>query len=170
MFIFKTILDPRVLLKEVSYVSKFNLTKHFGSDMRLLKELILFRSYTSLLIANVTIEIVHVAFLSTFFYNTLKVNIYNIMCFSIFLSTIIQTSLAQYTFGFLRNQQMQYIHLSHYVVPKIKPTMSISMDLEFSTKNSNQEFQKSSQESVFYSSSPFFSSASFFQDARLSAH
>ena len=166
MFIFKTILDPRVLLKEVSYVSKFNLTQHFGSDLRL-KNL---RSYTSLLIANDTIEIVHPSFLSTFFYSTLKVNIYNIMCFSISLSTIIQTFLAQYTFGFLRNQQMQYIHLSHYVVPKIKPTMSISMDLEFSTKNSNQEFQKSSQESVFYSSSPFFSSASFFQEARLSAH
>ena len=166
MFIFKTILDPRVLLKEVSYVSKFNLTQHFGSDLRL-KNL---RSYTSLLIANDTIEIVHPSFLSTFFYSTLKVNIYNIMCFSIFLSTIIQASLVQYTFGFLRNQQMQYIHLSHYVVPKIKPTMSISMDLEFSTKNSNQEFQKSSQESVFYSSSPFFSSASFFQEARLSAH
>ena len=166
MFIFKTILDPRVLLKEVSYVSKFNLTQHFGSDLRL-KNL---RSYTSLLIANDTIEIVHPSFLSTFFYSTLKVNIYNIMCFSIFLSTIIQTSLAQYTFGFLRNQQMQYIHLSHYVVPKIKPTMSISLDLEFSTKNSNQEFQKSRHESVFYSSSPFFSSASFFQEARLSAH
>ena len=103
LFIFKTILDPRVLLKEVSYVSKFNLTQHFGSDLRL-KNL---RSYTSLLIANDTIEIVHPSFLSTFFYSTLKVNIYNIMCFSIFLSTIIQTSLAQYTFGFLRNQQMQ---------------------------------------------------------------